>query len=86
MGVSYSQVGHWQNGTRFPRLDDFFKLCEFIRSDPRVILFGEFTVDAAIETIRQPHLTLAHSSETEELPPLPSMMRRRPFKKKPRKT
>lgn len=38
--VTEAAIRHYENGTRQPKLDDFFKLCELAGADPAVILFG----------------------------------------------
>lgn len=35
-----STIRHWENGTRSPKLTDFFKLCLLAKADPAQILFG----------------------------------------------
>lgn len=37
---SESGIRHYENGTRIPKLDEFFKLCKTAKADPVEILFG----------------------------------------------
>ncbi len=64
-GVTPGGFRHWLNGTRSPKVEDFFRMCEYAKADPRFILFGELTVDKAIEVLRAPDPHVSEKTEGE---------------------
>jgi transcriptional regulator with XRE-family HTH domain len=54
VGVSPAQVGHWLNGRRDIFLSEFLALCNHLKVDPAVMLFGGPVVsEAAQDDIRK---------------------------------
>ena len=45
-------IGHWLRGVRQINLSEFLALCEAAGADPREILFGETTAEAALSALR----------------------------------
>lgn len=45
-------IGHWLRGIREINLREFFALCAAAGADPREILFGEDSAEAALSTLR----------------------------------
>jgi transcriptional regulator with XRE-family HTH domain len=50
--VTQGAVAHWLSGRREINLSDFFKLCAFVRADPRRILFGETEAVAVLSNLQ----------------------------------
>ena len=52
LGVSQGAIGHWLRGRNKINLEDFFRLCAAAKADPRLILFGESTAQAALAALQ----------------------------------
>jgi transcriptional regulator with XRE-family HTH domain len=77
LGVSQGAVGHWLRGDRDINLKDFFNMCGAAGADPREILFGESSAQAAIETLR----TKIATSNPDQAPGYPKFERKLSAKK-----
>lgn len=64
MGVSQGAVGHWLRGFREINLSDFWHLCAAAGADPREILFGETSAQAALDTLRDKVLATSPEKST----------------------
>lgn len=65
--VGQAAVGHWLRGLNQITIDRFFQLCTAAGADPREILFGETSAQAALETLRDHVVT--RSPDKQFVPP-----------------
>lgn len=49
---SQGAIGHWLRGVREINLTEFLALCQAAGADPREILFGETTAEAALHALQ----------------------------------
>ena len=57
--VGQAAVGHWLRGLNQITVERFFQLCAAAGADPREILFGQTSAQAALETLRDHVVTRA---------------------------
>ena len=55
--VGQAAVGHWLRGLNQITIDRFFQLCGAAGADPREILFGQTSAQAALDTLKDHVLT-----------------------------
>lgn len=67
--VVQGTIGHWLRGRNPITLVDFLSLCAAAGADPRLILFGETTVQAALDTLKD--RVLANNPDKQFNPPPP---------------
>lgn len=58
LDVTDAGFRHWLNGTRSPKMKDFFRMCEYAKADARLILFGESILESAVAVLRNVEVEL----------------------------